>query len=312
MRRSIAALLVCIPLSACSTFPLMEPRTIGEVNANYDYIPLDPLSVQIAVAPPLADDARGPRRNEERYRRCAPRRTGKNADLMDALPDMTLRMAVEDITGQASLGIAPVSVSADGRQYRVTADSVNTDEVNVQFAVRLGGRDAPIPILGRSGPLPAGERIEIFRILDAADELRATEGNFERFAIPVFVGVGLRLTAAITHRSGKLNVSSLPALTAGVEARRVTGTLTMQSLGVFSQQITSLMQIPTELNAASVQQALVALGAARAVIYDADTGTRPRIVGFANPFRTNDPQLIQMIRSELARRPVGWTPCDAA
>lgn len=314
MRTSFTALLVCMSLPGCATLPLLEPRTMGEVNANYDYIPLDPLAVQVAVIPPLANDARGRDRNQVRYRLCVPRRTGpdKHADLMDALPDMTLRMAVEEITGQANLSAGPFSASGNGGQYRVTADSVNTDEITLQFAVRLGDEDAPTPILSRVGTLPLGERLEIFRIVDAADEARAEAGNFERIAIPVYIGVGLRLTAAITHRSGKLNISSLPALTAGVEARRVSGTLTMQSLGVYSQQITSLMQIPTELNAASVQQALVALGAARAVIYDGDTGTRPRIVGFANPFRTNDPRLIQMIRSELARRPVDWVPCGAA
>lgn len=95
---------------------------MGEVNANYDYIPLDPLAVQVAVVPALTDDARGRDRSQVRYWRCVPRRSGpdKHADLMDALPDMTLRMAVEDITGQGNLSAGPLGVSGNGGQYRVT------------------------------------------------------------------------------------------------------------------------------------------------------------------------------------------------
>ena len=43
---------------------------------------------------------------------------------MDALPDQTLRMAVENITAQTSVSVAPVATaSAGGDRYRVTADS---------------------------------------------------------------------------------------------------------------------------------------------------------------------------------------------
>lgn len=312
MRKQLILLFCCSYLAACSTLPLDEPRTIGEVNANFDYIPLDPLAINIAFVPELQDTAAGSERMVARYRRCPSRRKNDPADLMDALPDNTVRMGVEELTGEGNLSLGPVSSSGSGRQYRVTADAVITDEVNVDFAVRRSGANGAISVLSAPGRIPPGDRLEVFRIVSPADDVRASSGDFERITIPVYVGVGVRLSAAITHRSGRINLSSLPALTAGVEARRVSGSLSMQSLGVFSQQITSLMQIPNELNSASVQQALVALGSARAVMYDADTGTRPRIVGFANPFRTNDPRLMQMIRSELARVPVQWVPCGSA
>ena len=133
--------------------------------------------------------------------------------------------------------------------------------------------------------------------------------GFETFAIPIYIGVGLRLTAWITHRNGKVNLSSLGALAAGVEAQRISGTLVVQSLGVYYVPVSHILPI---WNSASIQQALVGLGAVRATLYDHDTGTRPRMVGIANPFRTNDPRLIQAIRSELARQPVTWVPCGAA
>ena len=75
------------------------------------------------------------------------------------MSDQTLRMAVENISGQANAAIAPVvSASASGDRYRVTADSVNTDEVkeiaadlddSVLHELEAEGRDTKLPIVAR-------------------------------------------------------------------------------------------------------------------------------------------------------------------
>jgi hypothetical protein len=311
VKKAISALLMSAVLPACSSLPLFEPRTIGEINANYDYIPLEPSSVMVLIDG-LPADAGGAARDAWRYRLCVPRREGpgKSSDVMDALPDNTVRMAVEHITASGSVAAPVVTASANGNQYRVIADSVITDEIAVPFAVRLiDAAGNAIPILSRRGHIHDGDRFEVLRL-----ESRSAEAppGFERFAIPIYIGVGLRLTADIATRNAKVNISSLPALAAGVEAQRIRGNLTLQAMGIFRQQIVTLLQAPTELNAASIQQALVAFGAARAIVYDHDTGTRPRVLGIANPFQTNDPRLVQQIRSELVRLPVNWVPCGAA
>jgi hypothetical protein len=51
MRKLLATLMLRAALPACSLLPLQEPRAVGEINAIFDYIPLDPLEVAVGIDP---------------------------------------------------------------------------------------------------------------------------------------------------------------------------------------------------------------------------------------------------------------------
>lgn len=158
------------------------------------------------------------------------------------------------------------------------------------------------------------------RVIDRStyvDVIRLTDEDnlptgYEEVRVPVYVGIGLRMTASLRARKGGIKLTSLPAIAASADAEESSGSLTLQTLGVYNQQVASTYAIPSELSVTSIQNALVSLGAVKAIVYDRDTGTRPRLTGIYNPLPTSDPFLINRIYTALAKAPIPWAPCGAS
>jgi hypothetical protein len=301
-------------LSGCETLSLDEPKTLGEINTGYNYIPVDPLAVGISIEPPAVPaDASGWTRNALRYARCASRRgtdpKKDPPDVMDALPDHTVRMAMREISGGGNLGFGPVGFTGSGKSYQVVVDSIFADTANVRFAVRIVGVDKQSQSLGSLSEKIADDTVIDAKRLESGENAPA---GYEEVTVPVYVGIGLRLTANLFAKKGGFDLGNLGGLAAKAEAEQVSGSLTMQTLGVYNQQVAATYAIPNKLDSTAIENALVALGAVKAIVYDKDTGTRPRITGIYNPLPTSDPKLINKIYSELAKSPVPWQPCDAA
>ena len=338
MKKPLSVVLLCTLLPACGTLgQLNEPRTLGEHNTGYNYIPVDPLEVSVLVdPPPFAAGTTGKEMQARRYGRCVPRADRDDplqpataggpspaaavgdarhaADVMDALPDHTIRMAVRTISGAGQGGFGPVTLSARGTSYQVVMDSIFADTTNVRFAIRVNEGSTSVHSL--QGAIPEGTRIDVIRLRHPSDSDQslplAAEGGFEEVTIPMYIGIGLRLTAALHTRKGGINLSNLPALAVSADADESSGSLTMQTLGVYNQQVASTFAVPSELSTSSVQNALVSMGAVKAIVYDRDTGTRPRLTGIYNPLGTSDPLLINKVYSALASRPIPWAPCGSS
>jgi hypothetical protein len=318
MKMKLALLLACSGLAACETFQLDEPRTIGEVNTGNNYIPVDPLQVDVLLGSRLGSAATAFDMRDARYIRCVARgaRPGdpdnRSADLMDALPDHTIRMAVRKVSGSARAGFAPVEISSSGSTYQVIVDSIFADTTNVRFGIRVrDGSGGAVDVMSLAPDLPDGADIEVVRLNDIPQREHAPP-EFQEITIPLYVGVGLRLTANVFALRGGINLSNLPALAASVEAERAEASLTMQTLGIYNQQVASTFPIPSELNTSTIQTALISLGSVKAILYDRDTGTRPRVTGIYNPMPSSDPQLINRIYTALAARPIPWAPCGSS
>jgi hypothetical protein len=311
-------LLVGTLLTGCDS-PLGLPDTSGELNTGYNYIPVDPLEVSV-LADGLDSNGNFPpgttaaQMREKRYGRCVarasnnPARADHNpADVMDALPDHTVRMAVREVTGEGKGGFGPVALSGKGRSYQVVVDSIFADTTNVRFGIRIGngGGRGPNKLMNLPEKISAATRIDVVRL----DKGEAVPPGYEDVTMPIYVGIGLRLTASLATAQGGINLSNLPAIAASVDAGKSSGSLTMQTLGIYNQQVASTFPIPSELNTTSIQNALVSLGAVKAIVYDRDTGTRPRVTGIYNPLPTSDPLLINKIYSALARDAILWAPC---
>jgi hypothetical protein len=304
-------LVASVSLSGCDSVPLSESRTLGEINTGYNYIPLDPLAVAIEVDPPLPANATAAQARERRYSRCVTRSksTPPNpSDVMDALPDHTVRMAVRKVTGDGNLGFGPAAFSVSGNSYQVVVDSIFADTTNVRFGIRIAQSNRAQSVTTLAEDIPEGTAVSAVR-LGPKDPLPA---GHEEVYIPVYVGIGLRLTANLTARKGGMNLSNLGGIAASAQAEKISGSLTMQTLGIFNQQVAATFPIPSDLNSTAVQNALVSLGSVKAIVYDRDTGTRPRVTGIYNPLPTSDPKLINKIYAALARTPVEWVPCGSA
>lgn len=312
-RLSMLLVLGALPLSACAGMSLNEPKTLGELNTGYNYIPVDPLEVTVLSDKldkdgnfPPGTDAKGMR--QYRYDRCVARGKGDPADVMDALPDHTVRMAVREVTGDAKGGFGPVAVSGSGKSYQVVVDSIFADTTNVRFGIRIGGAGAPQKLMSLPEELADSTQVDVVRLT----RNQPVPAGYEDVTMPIYVGIGLRLTASLRTGKAGINLSNLPAIAASVDAEKSSGSLTMQTLGIYNQQVASTFPIPSELNTTSIQNALVSLGSVKAIVYDRDTGTRPRVTGIYNPLPTSDPQLINKIYSALAREAIPWAPCGAS
>lgn len=313
MKNLVLVLLSGIALGGCGTLQLNEPKTLGEINTGYNYIPVDPLGVGVSIEPPpLGPNVSGWDRIALRYARCASRR-GRDPkkdfpDVMDALPDHTVRMAMRRISGSGNMGFGPVGFTASGNSYQVVVDSMFADTANVRFAIKIGSSKSSVALMALGENIDSGTAIDVKR-LESWEEVPA---GYEEVTIPVYVGIGLRLTANLFARKGGFDLGNLGGLAAKADGEKVSGSLTMQTLGVYNQQVAATYAVPNKLDETAIQNALVALGAVKAIVYDNDTGTRPRVTGIYNPLPTSDPKLINKIYSALASKPVPWVPCDTA
>lgn len=127
--------------------------------------------------------------------------------------------------------------------------------------------------------------------------------------VPIYVGVGLRVIADVVAIESGASLSGLDLIAASAEMGQVSGSLTVQTIGLNGESISAALPIQSELNRTTVQNAIASLGAIKALMYDADVERQPRIVGIYNPIG-GDENVINTIVSHLsASAPLWDRPC---
>lgn len=281
-RYSVFAALACVSLSGCSEW-LDPPQTIGDVNAGYRYVAIDPLPINFT--------------ND--FSKCGSL-AGSTPGLIDALHDLTARVSTQQISGEGSLSAPVVKVGASGSTYQVTQDFIAYDQTPLRFEVpahladtRYSAADvssgSPLRLLREDEPARRGARV---------------------LTIPVYVGLGLRLTANVTVRKGNVNLADLGALSAAAKAEQVRGSLVAQTLGMSGPKVSALLPLPGELNPTTIQNATVAIGSIKALLDDPSTRRWPRVVGIHYPFERVSPAMTNAIVSALAEKRIEWSPCS--
>lgn len=92
------------------------------------------------------------------------------------------------------------------------------------------------------------------------------------------VGIGLRIRANIETRKKGLNLGGLFAIGLQAEQNKLTGTLTIDVIGMESKEITSLIPLPSEISSASIQSVLQSMAAIKSQLYNSETRLYPQIV----------------------------------
>lgn len=170
-----------------------------------------------------------------------------NCRILELLPDETMRFAVGqvDMSGSVSYGVASAGVA--GQRYVVVLDYMKSTTFQ------------------HPKPTPDGTTAAIR-------------------SAPTYVGIGLRLSANLVVHKGTIDLSSLLSLGVAGEAKQVSGSLMLQTLGVSGPAISAALAIPSDISTASIQAALVSIGTIKSKIYDADTDISPRVVGTYDVF----------------------------
>ena len=102
-------------------------------------------------------------------------------------------------------------------------------------------------------------------------------------SIPVYYGVGVRLRATVTTTAAGVDIGTLSGIAAGFEANKLTGTLTLQALGLSGRAIYSAIPLPSEINRTTIQNALMAMGSIKSLMYDESVVISPCVVGYLRP-----------------------------
>ena len=260
MKSSIAILAIVLLLVACNTTKNL-PSTLGDQkNApNYGYTPLDPLPAYVDSAFLSAGKA-----DSQLLLNIL-----GNSKLANLLSDETIRMAVGTIDAKANVSFAANTIGVAGSSYVVIMDYIKYISLPM-FAVAVdSGNTKTISALDfaqynkKSSPLP-GQNTE------------------QPVVMPLYVGVGLRITANVTVKSGTLSLGNLFGIGASGSLNQASGTLSVQTLGITGDGISALIPMPSDLNTTTIQNAILSLGQIKAKMYEPSTILSPRVLGFYN------------------------------
>jgi len=314
---------VAIALTACrATIP--SPQSNAEQESGFTYVPLDPFSVNIESR---TDHSKTNAQNS----------TNENPNILHSLPDNAVRIATEQHAANGSVSYGSASAAVAGSSYRITLDYISSDTVNLKFYVektvytRTNKQDTFSPQYVDASLLPpygAGEyqtNSEVYKVVRIPDYLaNATTNNFEAlrnfiatpdntnvygsfYNVPIYIGIGLRVNANITSIKGGVNIAGLGAIGAAAGSTNLSGTLVVQTLGVNGKSISAALPIQSQLNQTTAENALVAVGAIKALLYESETVITPRVVGMYLPFSGGKP-LVNAIISQISQGGVTWNP----
>jgi len=250
MRNFKFLILLCALSLACNNGKL--PSTLGdpENSAPYGYQPLDPLPITGIF---LKNDSSAYGSLDIKTR------------VMRALPCETVRLAEGKIETNGSIKFGTTKTGYAGSDYQIIIDYIKYDTKSVALKI----------------------------IPNSSTDKNSSDLNFEPFesfydsslpdaVVPVYIGIGLRLTATINVKSGNIDLGNLFGLGVAAEAKKITGSLTIQTLGISGPNISPLIPIPSEINTTTIENAISALSSIKAKMFEPDVQVNPGVIGFYN------------------------------
>ena len=95
-------------------------------------------------------------------------------------------------------------------------------------------------------------------------------------------GFGVRMIASVTTNEDNVDLGSLYALGVAAENSKLSGTLTMETMGISGETITPLIPIPSKIDVSTIQNVLQAAAAIKSKMYDESKGVtvRPQVLSF--------------------------------
>lgn len=212
-----------------------------------------------------------------------------NRELLTSLPSETVLLSILDVNvgGNVSATVAPVNLTSKAgcNIYEVVLDYIkyNVHMVDIKKSIEDKNLEYTNDKTGSSADLKESD--DIFTALNNLVVRPHPESieYFERY-IPIYYGVGVRLKATITTTTAGVEIGTLYGIAAGFEAKKLTGTLEVQTLGLSGKAITLILPLPSEINRTTIQNALMAMASIKSLIYDAnDVVVSPSVVGYVLP-----------------------------
>lgn len=299
MIRIILTLLIAYELAGCAT-PAV--KTLGEKSSGFTYVPVNPIPV---------DDV-GMCQSDSKMQ--------ANLRILKYLPDNTVRMLIQqvDVSGNIAYGVSKAN-TAKGL-YKVTVDYIDADTVSFplwiyetrKLKTEFIGADKkdleyviPFTSYDNNKYVPGSEIYYATRTKPKNVVNEVGDDFVSEYIVPIYVGIGLRAIANVDVIKADANISGLGIIGAEAETQSLKGSLVVQTLGVNGKSIAAAMPIQSELNRTTAQNAIVAVGTIKALLYAEGTTISPRVVGLYLPFPANV-ALVNSIISQLSKEEILW------
>ena len=211
--------------------------------------------------------------------------TGKDA-ILALLPDETIRMAVGELTADGGITFGPARLGTASRNYVVIVDYMKYTTQVLPATITLD---------------PQTQR-KVASIISSPKPSSTAPLQSSNAAVPIYIGIGLRMTASLRVLKGEVDLGNLIGLGAAAKAEQITGTLIVQNMGIGSRTTTDLLPMPSAINDASIQAAIIALSAIKAKVYDA-TDPVPRVLGIYNTLGGDQSTINGIISGVLSDQP---------
>jgi hypothetical protein len=253
--------------------------SIHNQSKSYGYHPLDPLPVDIKF------QTQGSITPENKSNR-----------ILNSLPDETMRLAIGEITRDGGISFGSAKAGFKGKSYIVILDYMKFTTLSLPVQ-RFNKFDVLIldAFMGKSD-----NKVKT-NSPDNHSHGETNKDSNSTFIVPVYIGVGVRLTANITVNEGKIDLGNLFALGAAANTQKISGTLTIQTLGISGESISTIIPMPSEINPTTIQNAILAIGTIKAKIYDSKTTINPRVVGVYNTLE-GGPETINEFITQLLKQ----------
>lgn len=256
-------LLVGVIIQGCTKWPRKVPDTLGSPNNAPSYGYTPIDPLPVQLTAPPATPT-----------------DSKNQMMLEKFPDETVRLAIGQFQANGSISFGPAKIGTAGNSYVVVLDYIKFDTKSLGVEITQSREES-----GR--------------------ESRNASRNDQNpsLLVPVYIGIGLRLTANVTVREGTVDLGNLLALGVSAQTKQIFGTLVIQTLGISGEGVSGIIPLPSEINQTSVQNAIQSLGAIRANIYSDKTKISPRVVGIYNNLGGGQETINSFINS-LLKNPV--------
>lgn len=104
------------------------------------------------------------------------------------------------------------------------------------------------------------------------------------YAIPVYIGVGVRMRFELSVLSGDINLTAYSSFGGQLTSNQIQGTVTLQTLGINGSGVSDLVPVPIDITDASVPLVLQSLMSIFSKIYtDDEIVLHPQVLGFDSP-----------------------------
>ncbi len=263
-------LFFAITLTGCASFKtrIIAPlKTQGDPlnSPSYGYTPLDPVSADIDSSLLKLKES-----------------------VANVLTDETMRLAIGNVSGSGNITYGKSLIGVKGQRYIVVLDYIKY--VTIPFPVTFDRDSSELHIVS-------------FSAYNATDNKDTKDNGSEKSIIPLYVGVGLRITADITINTDSLSLD-LFGLGAAASLHKASGTLVIQLLGVSNEKISDLIPFPSKLDESTVENAIVALATIRSKMYDKDTRLYPQVVGYYNNIGGLGMEVTNNVISTILTKPI--------